>query len=188
MTRRTFFYRSTRPAIKKLRGFTLIELIIGVVVLAFALSLVATLIFPQALRSAEPTLQVRAANLAQALVEEIQGKSFDENSDRSGGTQRCGETGAPACSSNLGPDSESRERFDDVDDYHQLQIAQPNLQDALGATIGDDYRGFSYDIDVCYSDAQGQCATGITRFKRVRVTLSTAQSQDFTFAFVQGNY
>lgn len=77
-------------------GFTLIELIIGVVVLAFAFSLIATLIFPQAIRSAEPVLQVRAANLAQAFVEEIQGKAFDDNSAQSGGTLRCGEA---ACAS-----------------------------------------------------------------------------------------
>ncbi|WP_258807461.1 prepilin-type N-terminal cleavage/methylation domain-containing protein [Pseudidiomarina sp. CB1] len=175
-------------AATSMRGFTLIELIIGVVVLAFALSLVATLIFPQALRSAEPVLQVRAANLAQAFIEEIQGKSFDENSDRSGGSLRCGETGAPACSSTLGPDSETRERFDDIDDYHLLHVAQPNLQDALGTDISDDYRGFSYAIEVCYSDPQGSCSGTVTRFKRVQVTFTTAQSQDFTFAFIKGNY
>ncbi|RUO62431.1 type IV pilus modification PilV family protein [Pseudidiomarina insulisalsae] len=169
-------------------GFTLIELIIGVVVLAFALSLVTTLIFPQALRSAEPVLQVRAANLAQAFMQEIVGKSFDENSDRSGGSLRCGESGAPACSSTLGPDGESRERFDDVDDYHQLHLTQPDLQDAFGAGIEQDYRGFSYAIDVCYSDVQGTCAGAITRFKRVQVTLRTSQSQDFTFATIVGNY
>lgn len=175
-------------AIKRQHGFTLIELIIGVVVLAFALSLVATLIFPQAIRSAEPVLQVRAANLAQALVEEIQGKSFDENSDRSGGSMRCGESGAPACSTILGPESESRDRFDDVDDYHQLQLSQPNLRDVLGSDLSDDYRGFSYAIAVCYSDVTGACASTVTRFKRVQLTMTTAQEQDFVFTFIMGNY
>lgn len=188
MKHRTRLTFTSRSATQQLRGFTLIELIIGIVLLAFALSLVATLIFPQALRSAEPVLQVRAANLAQAFIEEIQGKSFDENSDRSGGSLRCGESGAPACSTTLGPDGETRDRFDDIDDYHQLHIAQPNLQDALGTDLSDDYRGFDYAIEVCYSDPQGVCTSGITRFKRVRVTLATAQSQDFTFAFIKGNY
>ncbi|WP_417687488.1 type IV pilus modification PilV family protein [Pseudidiomarina sp.] len=188
MKRSSFFPRLPLSAAQRACGFTLIELIIGVVVLAFALSLVATLIFPQAIRSAEPVLQVRAANLAQALLEEIQGKSFDENSDRSGGALRCGETGAPACSSALGPDGETRERFDDIDDYHQLEIAQPNLRDVLGSDLSNDYRGFSYAIDVCYSDASGTCASGITRFKRVEVKLRTAQQQDFTFALIMGNY
>lgn len=169
-------------------GFTLIELIIGVVVLAFALTLITTLIFPQALRSAEPVLQIRAANFAQALTEEIQGKSFDENSDRSGGSLRCGETGAPACSSTLGPEGETRDRFDDIDDYHQLELSQPNLRDVLGSDLSDDYRGFSYAIDVCYSNVAGTCASAITRFKRVQVQLTTTQEQNFTFAFVMGNY
>lgn len=169
-------------------GFTLIELIIGVVVLAFAFSLIATLIFPQAIRSAEPVLQVRAANLAQAFVEEIQGKAFDDNSAQSGGTLRCGEAGAPACSTTFGPDGESRDRFDDVDDYHQLELSQPDLADVLGANLADDYRGFSYAINVCYSDNQGTCVAGITSFKRVQVSLATSQSQDFVFSFIKGNY
>lgn len=178
----------TTSAPQRQRAFTLIELIIGVVVLAFALSLVATLIFPQAIRSAEPILQVRAANLAQALLEEIQGKSFDENSDRSGGSQRCGESGAPACSTTFGPEGESRERFDDVDDYHQLELAQPDLHDAIGADLSDDYRGFSYAIDVCYSNLSGTCAASVTTFKRVQITITTAQEQDFVFTLIKGNY
>lgn len=169
-------------------GFTLIELIIGVVVLAFAFSLIATLIYPQAIRSAEPVLQVRAANLAQAFIDEIQAKAFDENSSQSGGDLRCGETGAPPCSATLGPDGETRDRFDDVDDYHQLQLTQPNLADVLGASLADDYRGFSYAISVCYSDVQGTCSSAVTTFKRVTVSLATSQSQDFVFSYVKGNY
>ncbi|MGQ4276687.1 type IV pilus modification PilV family protein [Pseudidiomarina sp. E22-M8] len=169
-------------------GFTLIELIIGVVVLAFAFSLIATLIFPQAIRSAEPVLQVRAANLAHAFVEEIQGKSFDENSDHSGGTLRCGESGAPACSTTFGPDGETRDRFDDVDDYHQLQLSQPSLADVFGTNLEDDYRGFNYSISVCYSDVQGTCVAGVSSFKRVQVSLATSQSQDFVFSFIKGNF
>ncbi|CAB0150561.1 hypothetical protein PSI9734_01000 [Pseudidiomarina piscicola] len=169
-------------------GFTLIELIIGVVVLAFAFSLIATLIYPQAIRSAEPVLQIRASNLAQAFIAEIQSKAFDENSSQSGGSQRCGESGAPPCSTSFGPEGETRDQFDDVDDFHQLEVSQPNLADVLGANLADDYRGFEYAIDVCYSDLQGTCDAAVTPFKRVQVRIATSQSQDFVFSIVKGNY
>ena len=79
-------------------------------------------------------MQSRAAALGQALLEEIMSKGFDHNSDFSGGALRCGETGAQPCTDPLllGPEGEARDRFNDVDDYHQLELNFPELADALG--------------------------------------------------------
>lgn len=172
------------------RGFTLIEIIIGIVVLAISIVLLTVLVFPQAQRSAEPLLQQRAAALGEAFLQEINGKSFDENSDRSGGAVRCGEAGAPACTlpANLGPDAENREDFDDVDDYHQLHLTAPTLADAMGDDIATRYAGFTFTLGVCYSDSNGVCQSSVTLFKKVEVTITTSFGQNFTFATLRGNY
>lgn len=171
------------------RGFTLIEIIIGIVVLGISIVLLTVLLFPQAQRSAEPLLQQRAAALGQTFLDEISGKSFDENSDRQGGLVRCGE-GTTTCTAPvaLGPDGETRETFDDVDDYHQLELTAPSLQDALGDDIAARYVGFTYSIEVCYSDNIGVCQSTITAFKRIQVTVTTSFGQDFVFTSLRGNY
>jgi len=93
----------------KAKGFTLIELIIGIVMLAITLSIITALIAPQAQKSAEPITALRASELGQSLMNEIQSKSFDEHSDRSPPFRRCGEilVGAQACTApaELGADN-----------------------------------------------------------------------------------
>lgn len=92
------------------RGFTLIELIVGIVLLAVALTGILGLLINQAPCAVDPVQQVRGAQLAQRPAGEIQQTSFDERSDHNGGRYRCGETVAgvtiPACSTNYGPDGE----------------------------------------------------------------------------------
>lgn len=172
------------------QGFTLIEIIVGIVTLGISLVLLSVIIFPQAQRSAEPILQARAATLGQALLDEIMGKSFDENSNRSGGQLRCDEVGADACTlpDNLGPDGETRDNFNDVDDYHQLEVNFPQLEDALGETLAARYSGFEFAVDVCYSNSLGECETAVTSYKRVEVTITTPVGQDFQFSAIRGNY
>lgn len=131
------------------RGFTLIELIVGIVLLAVALTGILGLLINQAPQAVDPVQQVRAAQLAQHLSSEILQKSFDEKSDHNGGRYRCGETfngqfygdcscpvgvtctqnpPAPAIAgwqpSQYGPDGGEREpyTFNDVDDYQTSVI------------------------------------------------------------------
>ncbi|RTE86377.1 MULTISPECIES: type II secretion system protein [Gammaproteobacteria] len=172
------------------QGFTLVEIIVGIVTLGIALTILSTLLFPQAKRGAEPILQMRASELGIALMSEIRSQSFDENSDRSGGGLRCGETGAPACTlpANLGDDGEDRASFNDVDDYHQLQVVIPNITNTLNEDLSSRYPGFSYAIDVCYSNNVGVCQAGVTNFKRTQVTITTPLGQDFDFTGIRGNF
>jgi MSHA pilin protein MshD len=131
------------------RGFTLIELIVGIVLLAVALTGILGLLINQAPQAVDPVQQVRAAQLAQRLSGEILQKSFDEQSDHNGGRYRCGETlngqfygdcscpvgvactqqpPAPAITgwqpSVYGPDGGERApyTFNDVDDYQTSAI------------------------------------------------------------------
>ena len=171
------------------KGFTLVEIIVGIVVLSIAMTLLAVIIFPQAQRSVEPVFQVRAASLGQALLEEIVSKAFDEHSDRFGGQLRCSEAEAPLCSTIVGPDAdETRAAFNDVDDYHGLR----SIEDALGSDLSAYYADFDVQVDVCYSSATGECIEAPNaeqmRYKRVAVRVTTPTNQAFTFATIRGNY
>ena len=172
-------------SITRQQGFTLVEIIIGIVTLGIALSLLSTLLFPQAKRSVEPLMQMRASELGIALMNEITSKSFDHYSDHSGGAVRCNEIGAPTCSVTLGPEGETRDNYNDVDDYHGLS----NMTNSLGDSLTARYPGFSYNISVCYSDAQGSCvAAGTSLFKRVDISVSAPNGQSYTFSELRGNY
>lgn len=176
-----------RPTI---RGFTLIEIIVGLVAISASFVILTVIIFPQAQRSAEPILQIRASALGQAFLDEIMGRSFDENSDRVGGEIRCGEDGTTCTlTADFGPDdTETRPNFNDVDDFHELELST-GIEDALGTDLGALYSNFSYAINVCYSNAQGECQGGtITNYKRIQVTITTPFGQDFTFSGIRGNF
>lgn len=173
------------------RGFTLVEIIVGIVVLAIALTLITSIILPAARQSVTPVYQVRAAELGQATLNEILSKSFDEQSDRQGGQLRCGEPDsngdANPCtdSADFGPDGEDRDRFDDVDDYHLLSA----IETALGEPLAARYPNFSLLVDVCYSDAAGTCgALSAPQFKRILVQVTTPDGQEFDFSAIRGNF
>lgn len=149
------------PAIDKFigaRGTTLVELIVTIVILSVALAGVTFAIQGGLLRSSDPMVQLRAVALAQAYIDEIMGKRFDEKSANSG-IPPCRASAPPprqcTAEGSFGPDgAETRDRFDDVDDYHGLDEGdgQPDpLQDAEGNTR-DGYDNFRVQVEVRYID------------------------------------
>ena len=183
-------------------GFTLIELVIGIMVFAIAMSLFISFIVPQARQSVDPILQVRASELAQSLMSEIASKAFDENSSRDGSNARCNDTGNPLCtqSSLLGPDSgETRNAYNDVDDYNGLNASGNNIQNGFGAAITLDgrvlYEGFTVKVRVFYDDdmdgiddALSHGAGFIGNSKLIRITLTTPIGDDMVLSTYRSNY
>ena len=94
------------------RGVTLIELIVFIVIIGVALS--ATLsVFTQNIQySSDPLIQTRALELAQAQLDEILARKFDEATP-TGGVPACGTAGVPACNG-IAIDAD----FDDVGDFN----------------------------------------------------------------------
>lgn len=93
---------------KQSAGFTLIEMIVGMVVLAIALVVITGALGPLYKRSSDPWHQVRAAELGQSFLNEIMARAFDEASDKAGGEYRCDaqvgaepEPGATPCNNSL---------------------------------------------------------------------------------------
>ena len=180
-------------------GFTLIELVIGIVAFSISLSIITSLLLPQAQRSVEPILQVRATELAQSLLNEISAKSFDQNSDRDSGLTRCNEDlnndgdvvddpDEKACTAeeNFGnEEDDNREDYNDVDDYHNINVSDGEIVNSLGEAFivnGKNlYQGFSANISVTYTDVN---QSG----KLITVTVITPTGQSLSFATIRSNF
>ena len=198
--------RSTNPHPLR-RGFTLIELVIGIVLLAVALGGMMGLLVSQTSQATDPVQQVRAAQLAQRLLNEILSRSFDAHSDHNGSRWRCGETvdGIPydACTlpSAYGPESgeSSSYLFDDVDDYHTPAICASHLTSCAGGEwvpaayftqssdeVRDDYR--NYQVRILVAPGAGCTAVLCSTFKIIRLTVRLPDGSELPFAVTRGNY
>jgi MSHA pilin protein MshD len=190
------------------RGFTLIELVAGMVIFGIVLAIIATLIAPQGRASFDPLWQTRATELSESLINEISAKAFDEQSDFTGGMKRCGEVGMSLCtqSNDLGPDTgEARADFDDVDDFHGLNLFGPAISDSQGnaPVVNGDvmYRGFGAFVSVMYDDnldgvndddidGDGALDTGTYSgsTKVITVTITTPGNDSIVSSFVRKNF
>ncbi|MDF3124919.1 prepilin-type N-terminal cleavage/methylation domain-containing protein [Rheinheimera sp. 1928-s] len=178
---------------KQQSGFTLIEVIVGIVVLAIALVVITGALGPLYKRSADPWHQVRAAELGHSLLNEIMARSFDENSDRSGGEFRCGEAGYQACSDfcnnpvavNLA-ENETRAGFDDVDDFNGLQLNGSDIVGSAGSlALSSLYVGYQANVAVSCVGTDGQVNNEV---KEVIVTITTPSGETLAFSAYRSNW
>ncbi|MGY3968993.1 type IV pilus modification PilV family protein [Aeromonas enteropelogenes] len=181
------------------RGFTLIELIVGIVLLAVALTGILGLLINQAPRAVDPVQQVRAAQLAQRLAGEILQKSFDEQSDHNGGRYRCGETVdgviIPACSTSYGPDGEPAPyAYNDVDDFDTAGnwVDANRFTQTSAGVSGDEYPNYQVKIAVSgvdFSDGSFQsCTEPCSVGKRIELQVRLPDRSVLDFSLYRGNY
>ncbi|MGY3928263.1 type IV pilus modification PilV family protein [Aeromonas simiae] len=191
------------------RGFTLIEMIVGMSLMAIALTGVLSMLINLAPHTIDPVRQVQAAQLAQRLYGEILSRSFDEYSDHSNGKYRCGETitGDPyddKCTHAdlYGPDGgeTSPYLYNDVDDYHTKGLwveANDLLQSSLHGTPDEEYRQFKVLITVTSVDfssggaesfitacSEKKCSIG----KRIDMSILPPRGTQIDFTAFRGNY
>jgi MSHA pilin protein MshD len=182
------------------RGFNLIELITGIVVLAIALSLVTAVLGPLYLKTTDPWHQVRATELGQSMLNDIMARAFDEQSPRSGSMLRCGESGAPACTVQNADGSwpvdpgeggaDSRLRFDDVDDFHNFTANGSLLTNILAEDLADVYRNYQLRVSVSYAAAGEIAGSSLAgdQLKRITVSISTPTGNELQFSAYKGNW
>ena len=185
------------PYAKKSTGFTLIELIIGIVVLSISLSIISTLIVPTEQKSVDQILQVKAAELGQSFLNDISARAFDESSDMSGGRVRCGEPndGSNPCTDpgKLGPEDGNGGRpnkgetkrglFNDVDDFDEYsQFVNANDGDLHAS-----YANFNIDVQVIYDGSSLNLPNNIDA-KRITVTITTPLGTAIKFATHKANF
>ena len=180
-----------------MRGFTLVEVIIGIVVLSLSFTIITSIVLPTTEQSANQIQQIRAVELGQSMLNEILGKAFDDNSDMAGGAVRCGEAGTTCTQPNsLGPEEADRENFDDVDDYHGFEQGAGSgnqLQDSLGQSLDDRYPNFRVEVDVAYDGGYdgGSPDNVISIAKRIDITVSIVSSgnpEPITFSAYKANF
>ena len=165
------------------------------------------LLVSQTSQATDPVQQVRAAQLAQRLLNEILSRSFDAHSDHNGSRWRCGETvdgiTYDACTlpSGYGPESGEVNSylFDDVDDYHTPAICAQHLVSCSADSwvvvsyftqssdeVRDDYRNFF--VRILVTPGAGCSAPLCSTFKLVRLTVRLPDGSELPFVVTRGNF
>lgn len=176
------------------QGFTLIELVVGIVIFAVAMVLVVSFLQPQVRKGIDPIWQVRAASLGQSISNEILAKPFDQNSNQVGGMDRCNEGVPCTASSALGPDAgENRDSYNDVDDYHGLNDSGEAIINSLGLNTEVDgtqiYAGFNVQVSVFYDqNLDGIDDLAVGSKKLITVTITTPGGERIVITSVKGNF
>ncbi|MFH1904929.1 MAG: prepilin-type N-terminal cleavage/methylation domain-containing protein [bacterium] len=150
----------------KNRGMTLIEIIIVIVVLSIAMLPLLIMFSNVVAKSAEGQFVPTATLLGQDLIEEIESKRYDENTD-------------PPWTVTLGPEEATRDDYDDVDDFKGYS------EDPISG-----YPNYSSSVDVYYvepGDLNTE-VTGPTDFKKIIVTISHTQIGDIELVTVMQGY
>ena len=196
------------------KGFTLVELVVGIVVLAIAMLGMNTMLISQSKDALEPVYRLRASQLGQSVLQDILARAYDQNSDHNGGYYRCGEIWSNGAlwfdftsqmwvlttpqqivpctlQSNYGPDIDKGEvvgehqNFNDVDDFIVADfMSAVNYGDVLGTALATQYSNYLVKIVV------GEDTTTFagTTMKRIDVTIKTPSDEEILFSALKGNY
>jgi MSHA pilin protein MshD len=160
-------------------GLSLIEVIIFILILSIALGAIISVYIYTTRHSANTLFTLKTVELSQALMDEILSKAYDENTPVGGGcvkgyasTSCTSSTTAQALLvSNFGINTgETRSRFDDIDDYHDLAYCGAGvttadldascsgtcstLIDETGADISTKYAGYSVCIKISFAGSE----------------------------------
>ena len=180
-----------KPSKTSHKGFTLVELVVGMVVISIAFVMLSTMLFPQAERAADTLHRVRSAELAHSILNEIWGKRYDQNTNANGGVPACGAVAKPllglpagvACTAedDLGPDAtEGRNDFNDVDDYLGLSITSNMLNSS--ETYASRYINYALEVRVEYNNLPSLDS------KLVTINVTTPSGEVITYNAIRRNY
>ena len=187
-------------------GFTLIELVVGIVIFSIAMVMVSSVLLPQAKRGIDPLWQVRAVTLAQSLMSELNAKAFDENAITGSGLEACTSIRACTNSANLGFETgEVRASFDDIDDYHGLVLQGVDIANSTSSAFSSNtsslFLGFEARISVFYDDnydgindddtnGDGTLDSGtlVGERKLIQIQIITPDGEFVPFATYRDNY
>lgn len=197
--------------IKKVRGFTLIEIIIGIVVLSIALTGGLSLLISQVDAYRDPLIKEKSVQIAKRVVHEIQIRAYDEKSDIGGGIFRCSETvggislGVCSAEAEYGTDPGELmlDTLDDVDDFDTAKLC-PKLSgsyscsenylpvvyffsdaadEATQKKYNDYYAGFLVKIEVVPAKISGYADSA----KKITVTVRQSDGLEIEYSFIKAN-
>ena len=174
----------------KARGFTLIELVISIVILAIGVAAFTQMMNASTVASVDPMIRQQAHAIAQSYLEEVMLNPFCDPNLSTDCPAFC--TGASICSTCGGTASpapaESRANYDDVCDYNGLSnTGARNQFDAAIAALS------SYNVTVTVDDS-GVSLNGLSSANGevvrvdVNVTHATNPDVDVTLSGYRTNY
>ena len=161
------------------KGATLVELVMTIVIISVAIAGVVGAFSLIASRSADPLNQTRAVALAQLYMDEILARRYASASAPGGGRVSV----ADADCGSPGQDGESRETFDNVDDYNGLSDGPP--QNGEADTLAG-YSGFTVSVAVACAGSEVGLANHDA--KRIDIQITDPSGQDFRFTAYRGNF
>ena len=144
-------------AIHRNKGFTLIELVVGMAVLAIAMLLMSTLLVSQSKNSLSPLHQMRAAQFAQSVLLHINEQPYEQV--------------VPALLS-IPAKGESEDEFKTVFAY----------QSWLGLPLGKEYKGYLLKLTV----AELSALYSVKQMQRIDVVIKTPDEQEIAFSVLKG--
>ncbi|KPQ01957.1 type II secretion system protein [Marinobacter sp. HL-58] len=156
-------------------GATLVELVMTIVIISVAIAGVVGAFALISGRSADPLNQTRAVELAQLYMDEIISKKYDDATPQGGTPKYAG-------SCNIGPEEESRDTYNDVDDYDGTSDSPPRSAEAPL----DGYDGFT--VDVAVACAGGEVDLPGPEAKRIDLIITTPGGQSFSFSAYRANF
>jgi MSHA pilin protein MshD len=162
---------------RHLRGFTLVEVIIFIVVVSAAMAGILSVMNTTVKSSADPMVRKQALAIAESLLEEILMK---EHSKPSGSTVVA-----------YGATGWSRAKFDTVDDYkgYATTGGLKGITDAQGSTTAAVPGLSGYNItSVSVSNPTTLTGGGTTQVKKVEVTVTDTQNNTMKLIGYRGDY
>lgn len=148
------------------KGVTLLETVVFIVVVSIALGALLTTFNESVSKSTDPVIRLKALEKAQALMDEILVRKFDENTP-TGGVPACDSSEGTLCAG-ITPDAD----FDDVGDYH-------------GFLDGSDP---SYPVSVTVVNAGAEIGIANTQARRITITASSPNSNDVVLSAYKVNF
>lgn len=165
------------------KGFTLVELVMTILVMSISMIGLSSALGFGLRHQSDGVWQMKSVALAQAYMEEITARGFDENTPVGG---------LPACNSStcgaIANEGEVRALYDDVDDYDGVDDAPP--LDINGA-VRSGYNGYRVQVAVRYATASDVVNWGLddsTDLKLVSVSVTPPAGTAMYFTALKGNY
>lgn len=160
------------------RGFSLVEAVATIVILGIALVTITSMMTNTLSSSANTFEETRMTALARAYLDEILSRRFDENSHPSGTPACDGVTCTPEGMFGTDTGENSRDKWDDVDDYHGLDegegsMAAPPVTELHDAenNVRSGYEGYRVTVNVAYAGDLDPINKEETDAKLITVTI-----------------
>ena len=172
---------------KNKNGFTLIEIILFIVIFTLGVVGLLTLFYNTLGKTSDPVIRDRGIQVAQAVMEEIFSKKWDNNTPNGGGEINFN-------SSSIGNDGESSiDNYDDIDDYVDTGTEYKKTRTWQSENFGLT-SGYDITITVSYANVDGsgnisEESSSKTDYKMITVEVSkNSLNETYKLVTVKANF